>query len=422
MFDYATHTGDASSIAVVSLLAAMLFLTCMTGCSGPEECAEGGTFGDDLKFLESHTDVIVLSDDTGDASIVVAPEYQGKVMTSTAAGDAGISFGWINRELIASGERMEHINPFGGEDRFWLGPEGGQFSVFFPESSEFVFDVWQTPEPIDWGAWEVAEETKSSVTLNRPAQIVNYSGFTFDIDITRVIRLLDKTAAESLLGTPIPSDVKYVAYQSDNRVTNTGTEGWTKDKGLLSIWILGMFNPSPTTTVVVPFKAADVPQDQIVNDAYFGKVPAERLVVKPAEGVLYFSGDGQCRSKIGVGPVYVLPVAGSYDSASQVLTLVQYTLPDQPAEYVNSMWELQDEPFAGDVVNSYNDGPLDDGGQLGPFYELETSSPALALEPGASATHVHRTFHLQGPAESLDPIAQKLLGVSIEEIAGALGD
>ena len=25
----------------------------------------------------------------------------------------------------------EHVNVFGGEDRFWLGPEGGQYSIFF---------------------------------------------------------------------------------------------------------------------------------------------------------------------------------------------------------------------------------------------------------------------------------------------------
>ena len=26
------------------------------------------------------------------------------------------------------------------------------------------------------------------------------------------------------------------------------------------------------------------------------------------------------------------------------------------------MWELQDEPYAGDVINAYNDGPPDQGG------------------------------------------------------------
>ena len=43
--------------------------------------------------------------------------------------------------------------------------------------------------------------------------------------------------------------------------------------------------------------------------------------------------------------------------------------------YVNGQWGPQEDPFAGDVINSYNDGPVEDGSIMGPFYEIETSSP-----------------------------------------------
>ena len=46
-----------------------------------------------------------------------------------------------------------------------------------------------------------------------------------------------------------------MAYDSDNRITNAGQDAWKKETGLFSVWILGMFNPSPSTTVVVPIKA-----------------------------------------------------------------------------------------------------------------------------------------------------------------------
>jgi hypothetical protein len=50
---------------------------------------------------------------------------------------------------------------------------------------------------------------------------------------------------------------------------------------------------------------------------------------------------------------------------------------DQP--YVNSMWEKQKEPYSGDAINAYNDGsPAPGEPPLGPFYELETSSPAAS--------------------------------------------
>jgi len=202
-------------------------------------------------------------------------------------------------------------------------------------------------------------------------------------------------------------------------MTNAGNAAWTKETGLLSIWILGMFTPSDTTTVVLPFRAGpEADLGPIVNDAYFGKVPSDRLVVK--DGVLFFSGDGQCRSKLGLSPKRAKDVAGSYDAAGKVLTIVQYNKPTRARDYVNSMWELQEKPFAGDVVNTYNDGPNADGEIMGPFYELETSSPAAPLGPGQSIVHSHRTFHFVGDEAELDPIAQALLGVSIEEIRTAL--
>jgi len=88
---------------------------------------------------------------------------------------------------------------------------------------------------------------------------------------------------------------------------------------------------------------------------------------------------------------------------------------------VNSMWARQDQPYRGDVVNSYNDGPLGPNQPpLGPFYEIESSSPAAALAPGSSMRHVHRTVHLQGSGAALDATAKAVLGVSLDDIATSL--
>jgi hypothetical protein len=105
-----------------------------------------GTFGYDLDFLkEYHKDIVVLGD-SANAQVIIAPAYQGRVMTSTAEGNIGSSFGWINHDLIASGKNTEHMNAFGGEERFWLGPEGGQFSIYFKKGVEFKFDNWFVPK------------------------------------------------------------------------------------------------------------------------------------------------------------------------------------------------------------------------------------------------------------------------------------
>jgi hypothetical protein len=196
--------------------------------------------------------------------------------------------------------------------------------------------------------------------------------------------------------------VKWVGFETVNRVTNTGAASWTKERGLPSIWILGMFNALEGTTVVIPFERA---AGDVVNDRYFGKVPPDRLRVR--DGYLLFAADGKFRSKIGIGPAHAKPVLGSYSPGAEVLTLVHFDRPTGSAEYVNSLWEKQANPFGGDVVNSYNDGPPNPGG----FYELESSSPALALAPGAAYTHVHRTVHIIGARSTLGAIGSRALGV-----------
>ena len=111
----------------------------------------------------------------------------------------------------------------------------------------------------------------------------------------------------------------------------------------------------------------------------------------------------------------------SVESMMQEITEGAVRLPEGATEYVNSMWKIQENPFGGDAVNSYNDGPPGgDKPQLGRFYELETSSPALALKSGGIAKHTQRTIHLQGSEADLDPIARAIFGIGIEDIKNGL--
>jgi hypothetical protein len=377
------------------------------------------TFAEDLSFLQQHTEVVVLTEPSAQTRVAVSPQYQGRVMTSTASGPGGPSFGWINREVIASGQRQPHMTTLGGEDRFWLGPEAGQYGLYFPPKAPFDFDHWQVPEPIDWGGWPVVNRQADQLRLEKEIHIVNYAGTSFDLKIGRTVKLVKSSELAGHLRVQPGPNVKAVAYESVNTMTNTGKRAWSKQTGLISIWILGMFVPSARTTVVIPFRKGDVQQlGPIVNDAYFGKVLSDRLAVD--DEVLFFKADGQKRSKIGISRPRAVDTIGSYDQEHGVLTIVQYTLPEDANDYVNSMWEIQAKPYAGDVVNSYNDGPPEPGKPpLGPFYELETSSPAVELKPGQQVTHIHCTIHLQGPVPELDVIARAALGVSLERITKA---
>ena len=391
------------------------------GCGSPGINDPTDRFTADLAFLERHSPIVVLADPQGTARVAVAPAYQGRVMTSTTGGADAPSFGWIGRVAIEARERQPHMNVFGGEDRFWLGPEGGQYGLFFKQGDPFDLAHWQTPEPFDWGPWEVTSQSATEVSFHKHMALVNYSGARFALDVDRTVRLVTAADAAARLGTPLGGAVRTVAFESSNTVTNVGAGKWQPESGLVSVWILGQFIPSPATTIAIPFAGgADATGGPVVNDRYFGAVPPDRLVVRGA--TVFFKGDGQYRSKIGLSPSRALDVAGSYDAAGRVLTLVHYTRPEGKSQYVNSMWELQREPYKGDAVNSYNDGPSAPGkAPLGPFYELETSSPGLGLAPGERYTHVHRTMHLTGPEADLDRIARATLKVGLADITGAFG-
>ncbi len=377
-------------------------------------------FGDDTAFLKKYTEVIVLSDKSGHGKVALVPAWQGRVMTSTAGGDAGPSFGWINRELIASKKFQQHINVFGGEDRFWMGPEGGQFSIFFAKGAKFELADWYTPAAIDTEPFQVVSQSGDRAVFAAKFSLSNYSGTEFDVAVNREVRLLDNETAWQRLGVPAAKAVNLVAFESDNEIKNVGPSAWQKESGLLSVWILGMFNPSPSATIVVPIQAGSERELGVkVTSDYFGSIPPERLVVK--ESVIYFSADGQYRSKIGINPQRSKAVLGSYDADNRVLTIVQFSQPAGVTDYVNSLWKLQDNPYGGDAANSYNDGPPSPGAKpLGPFYELESSSPAAALAPGESLSHLHRTVHLVGAEADLDAVARATLGVTLAEIKSAL--
>lgn len=372
-----------------------------------------GTYGYDLAFAKEHQiKVIELRDSKNKACLMISPDLQGRVLTSSANGNEGKSFGWINYKLIESGKTSRQFNPFGGEERFWLGPEGGPFSVYFPQNTEQIFENWLVPPVLDAEAFEIKQQTAQQISFTKNTILKNASGTSFNLNIERTVSLLSRDTLTNLFHTAFPDSLQIVAYQSDNRITNTGHEAWTKDKGLLSIWMLGMFNPSPTTTVFIPYNEGE--SGTIVNDDYFGKVPSDRLKVE--NGTIYFKIDGKLRSKIGLPQNRAKGICGSYDSQQNVLTLLWCTMPNGPKPYVNSKWGKQDNSYDGDVINSYNDGPVADGSIMGPFYEIETSSPAAELQPGETLTHTQRIVHIQGNKSDLVKVVKSIFALDLDSI------
>ena len=349
------------------------------------------TYGSDREFLAHHLNLIELR--RGEQRMLLTSDLQGRVLTSTADGDDGYSFGWLNYDLISSGRTLPHCNNWGGEDRFWLGPEGGQYSLFFPNGTDFSFDQWQTPAPIDTEGWDLISSSDTEAMFRKDTKFVNTAGTVLKCRLERRVVLEEVPAG-------LPAGVKCIRFRTENSITNIGSFAWTRETGMPSIWILGQFTPSDNNSITIPYRPVD---GYTINDCYFGRIEQERL--SDLGDRLIFRADGRKRGKIGIPYEMTIPKVWALDADNGVLTVAEFSLPAEKRPYVNSMWEYQQEPFSGDVLNTYNDGPLEDGSIMGPFYELESSSPAAELLPGKTLTHTHITTHYMGDIAILKQIA-----------------
>ena len=364
----------------------------------------------------------MLKDPESDAKIAIAPAWQGRVMTSTGGGERNSSYGWIHYDNVKNGilpqdQRQglaKHVHIFGGEERLWLGPEGGQYALFFRPGVPYEFEHWLTPALLDTEPFEIVGSSETSIRFAREASLTNRAGTKFDLKIERAVHILSKATIAKLLKAPVPTSLATVGYRTTNVLTNTGDQAWTEDKGLLSLWMLGMFKHGPNVTVIVPLAKGEA---EPVRSDFFGAPGDERLQV--TDKAVFFKADGAFRTKIGIPPGRSTGVAGSWDPGRGVLTIVRCDQPENAGDlpWVRSQWVDHENPYDGEQIHAYNDGSPEPGADpLGPFYEIETSSPALPLAPGQSITHVSDTVHFQCCPNTLGPIAEAVFGVTLEEV------
>lgn len=400
----------SSLVAGLSLLFLVSFPSCALFGGG-----EGGSmdFYETLALLEANTEIALLYDAAGSGVVAVAPEFSARVMMS-GFGDIGAPrLGWVNEPVV----RGEELNPafinHGGADRLWLSPEGGQFALFFGPYEDFDLDHWMTPTTFNSEPYEVIETEPERIVMSRAMSLMNYSETRFDLLIERSVSTFSRNAAAASFDLDLPEDVQYVGYTTENTLINKSTLKMTREGGLVSLWILGQFDASPSTYLIAPFKKGEGP---VVKSDYFGEVPPERLVVDEERGVAVFLCDGRRRTKIGLGIGRCRDTLGSYDFDRNILTVVTFNLP-KAGHYANNSWEIQDSPYAGDVVNSYNNGPEGrDGDVREKFYEIETLSPVKELSPGGKIVHSSTTLHFGGSFDDLNAICKKILGTDLTKV------
>lgn len=359
---------------------------------------EKGTFGYELEKLQAIEGLEVLED--GDAMIAISGPFQARILTSSAKGKAGKSYGWVNLGMIEKGEHDSTMAYLGGESRMWFAPEWGPNALFFPKGIEQSNATMRAPFDLNNKKFKEVSRTDNSLSVEGKMQIKNNNDYTFNLAIQRTVELLPRAAIEANLGITLPNEMASVGFSATTIVENIGEEQFKQENGLIAIWELGCMLTSPDTRVIIPLSQVT---DSVTE--YFTPI-ADR--VKIENEVVYYKTDALGINKIGIPPQYAKNVMGSYSPSNQLLHIATFSF-EQDSFYVNSV-PNNESPYQGDVINIFNGNP-----EI-PFYEFESSSSAKELKLNEKMRHQQSTYHFEGSEATLNKIAQAVLGVSLEEI------
>lgn len=358
---------------------------------------------------------IVLKHPGSAAALVVAPELVGRVMCSTFDAKAGEANAWINQGAVEKGKVDPVFNNFGGEERFWLAPEGGPFGLMFGQKKS-AFENYTVQDGMSSLTYRVVGSDGRSVSMEAEMSLRNSGDTEFSLRVERRISLL----ASCPYASEMPGPFESVAFQSENIVTNLGASPWSRENGTLAIWCLGQFVEHPRVSVIVPIRPAlRVLHSPPTVDEYFkdfclgGSFPSDRRV--NFDEYVLLKADGKVRGKVGVKKERATGKLGSYNPNDDHLIIVDHDFyPD--LDYATGYWRCYDDPFNGDALSVYIDGPQRAGGSDGLSYELETMSPALFLPPGQSFAYRNRTFHLRASRKAIGVVCKRFLKADIEEM------
>ncbi len=383
-----------------------IFLLFITTCSNPSPPSPPLSYQQDVALVSSRTPVIELVGEDPSARLLITPNLQGRVMTSTYGGPTGKPNGWFDRAKLKAGE-----GPYaglGGEDRVWIGPLGSQFSFYYQQLEPLNEDNWLVPAVMEQDPYELVVYTPTSVSVRKEMELTNFGGTNFKLRVDREVSLLDKPAAEKNLGVSLPEQVAFVAFRSESRLINQGDNAWDRQTGLATLLSMGMYAGTDSTTVLIP-----LPDSTELSEIFQYFAPLDQNRLRITDGVLHFRTDGRLRSKIGIPRELAPPIYGSYAADEQRLSIVRYRQTDDSL-YFNSNVTVQADPFRGEVIPVYNNGPLSD--QVSPeasFYEMESAAALRSLAPGDSLWHYHEVYHFGGEETELAVIAKLVLGADL---------
>jgi len=332
------------------------------------------SYRDSLNYLGSKTRIIELCNQIG-GRVVVCPDWNGRVMTSTCNGIDGNSFGFINvREIDA-----QHVKEYGGESHLVLPLDDGPFEVD---------SMPQTP----------------SVRMRHSARK------TFEADIVRIVRLLDNHNIRLAFGSDVAvsleqTDISYVGFVTVNSIINPHHgEPFSLLNENVSMRLCGMFNSGQSSIAIIPFQSDGEShlETSVVNTDFFGSSPHGRLRILPQAALL--RADGKYRCRIAIPGKRAVSSFGAIDFRDGLLTLIKFDLSDFEDDSYEPVW-------------AYNHGPTEPGEtDFARYYEFNVSFPIHERHHNEVLTRHQYTLHINADNRTLAYLIQKFLGVDYEKV------
>jgi hypothetical protein len=414
-----------SHVTQTSLITAACLLILVAGCMPERQAAskESNMSSGNPKsprqvyelLKQTGSEPILLKGSQG-RTVIVAPKLVGRVMCAGFDGLEGTTNAFVNAEQLRKGFSSSGRggwNNFGGEERIWFAPEGGKYGLFFIPGLEQNWDNYVMCKALHGLQYKVDQIDPDHhwVQFSATAQLINYQGRQFNLDVTRRVSVLDWCPFTN--DRSISSDTEFTGFQTETWTKNIDDQVWDKETRPISMWTIGQFNCREHTVVMLPFKEGakePITTEYFRSHATGGKMPDNYWAVKPGCGLLKANGDVQTKLEMRAGPC--LGRLGSIDLETFDLTLVEFQL-------------YPELPYTASFLLPY-DGNLLDGGAMSSFvsqgpigssiYELETCSPIMELAPGQSFLHLSRTYHIRGQREAIDKICQRYFNIDIKTL------
>ena len=364
---------------------------------------------------------VVLCGSDSKKIVVVAPSLVGRVICTGSGGLHGTTDSYISEDQIAKGFTKSLPGAkwasFGGEERVWLAPEGGEYALFFSKGKPQTQENYTVPESLNSTKFQVTEISADgkSVTFTAGMSLVNFIGSRFDLEVSRTISLVESCPYVQ----EFKGKIDFVGFESHTYIKNIGKKPWTKKTGAMSIWTIGQFLAKDNSVVIMPYRCgSNEVLGAPVSTEYFRLLtldgnPTPRRFWTVENNVVLLKASGVVQTKLELMAKRSLGRIAAIDLKGFVMNILDFDFYPE-LEYVASYPLPYDgNPYVGGAASTFVLSKLH---PVSPSYELECCSPALFLQPGEKFGHVARTYRLRSDKNSLITICKRYFNADIKTL------